>query len=60
MLMHKIEYVDKNGKYITELYPDIKTANKAAGKARENGCQGGYVMRSRVIVNVNSETQRFN
>lgn len=59
MLMHKIEYVDKNGKYITELHPDIKAANIAAGKARENGCKGGYVLRSRIVTTVNSETQHF-
>ncbi len=59
-VMHKIEYITKDGKRMTELHPDVKSANKASAKARENGCRGNYVMRSRVATQINRNKKTLN
>lgn len=53
-VQHRIEYVTKDGKRVTKIFPDQKSASIASANARRNGCRGGLVVRSRVTTMTNT------
>jgi len=56
MVLHKIEYVRKDGVRVTEVHPCTEDASKASAQARKNGCVDNKVKRSRVFQNTEIKT----